>query len=144
MAVASPAVSQSIEVGGGIQLPEDGAIDVSDATGFIGVTEITLPTPGETYTGFLFEAGYTSSLVWGLWSTNRLELKRVVTGADIQVASGGPIGGTAFDFDMRIVAGYRITDALTAYGRFFQDQTPYWFGVTWKFFIEPERRLNRP
>ncbi len=131
--VSALASAQTFEVGGSFLLNEDEAIDVSDARAFVSVSGLDIPIPGNTYTGVTVEAGYSTAAIWSLWSMNRTENARVIAGADIRIARGGPEMGTDFDIAYRIVGGYRVTENLGVYAFFLEDSTPFSFAVGWKF-----------
>lgn len=130
---ASYASAQTFEAGGSVLVNDEDAIDVSDARLFVSVTGLGLPLPGEARTGFVVEAGYSTAVIWSLWSMNRTEMKRVIAGADVRIARGGPDLGTAFDVAFRIVGGYRVTENLGVYAYLLEENTPFAFAVGWKF-----------
>jgi hypothetical protein len=131
--LATLANAQTIEVGGGVLMNDEDAIDVSDARAFVSLTGMSIPVPGDTYTGVTVEAGYSTAMLWSLWSTNRTEIARVIAGADVQIARGGPELGSSFDVDMRLVAGYRVSEHIGVYAYMLESGTPFQFAVGWKF-----------
>lgn len=131
--VPAPASAQTFEAGASVLLNDDEAIDVSDARAFVSASGLDIPVPGNASTGVLVEVGYSTAVIWSLWSVNRTEMKRVIAGADVRIARGGPEMGTAFDVAFRIVGGYRVADHVAVYAYFLEDQTPFAFAVGWKF-----------
>ena len=144
------ASAQTFEVGGSLLVNDDQAVDVSAARAFVAITGLDIPVPGDTYTGVIAEAGWSTAtsveridntstgvrrggLVWSLWSMNRTEIAHVIAGADVRIARGGPVMGSDFDVAVRIVGGYRVTENLGVYAFFLEDQTPFSFAVGWKF-----------
>jgi hypothetical protein len=130
---AGLASAQTFEAGASLLVNDEDAVDVSDARAFVSVAGLGLPLPGEARTGFIVEAGYSSAVIWSVWSMNRTEMKRVIAGADVRIATGGPVTGSSFDVAFRIVGGYRVTDNLGIYTFFLEDQTPFSFAVGWRF-----------
>lgn len=134
---SSPVYAQEMkvayEVGAQAYVSEDEALDVADLRGWASLMGITLPLPGETVTGLLVEAGYTTRTVWSLWSTNETEIKRVIAGAHVRIADGTPSEGSELDIDFRVVAGYRFTKNLSFRAYFLQDETPVGFALGWRF-----------
>lgn len=121
------------EVGASYYYQEEAAVDLSDLRGWASVAGIELPLPGKMVTSAVAEAGYTTATVWSLWSSNETEVKNVIAGAHFQIARGGPARGHGFDFDMRLVAGYRFTKNLAFRMAFLEDQTPVMVSLGWRF-----------
>lgn len=121
------------EVGASYYFADEGAVDVSDVRGWASVIGIELPLPGETVSGLMLEAGYTTSTVWSAWSANETEINNVIAGGHMRIAKGGPVGESSFDFDFRIVAGYRLTENLGFRVYFLEDQTPVTVSLGWRF-----------
>jgi hypothetical protein len=128
-----PAVSALYEVGATLYNSKDEAVDVADLRGWVAVAGIALPLPGETVTGLMAEAGYTTRTVWSVWSMTETEIERVIAGAHMRIANGQPSEGSEFDFDFRVVGGYRFTKNLGLRVYFLQDDTPVGFSLGWKF-----------
>ena len=131
--LASVASAQTFELGANVLVNDDDAIDVSDVRGFVTMSGLDLPLPGDTVTGVTIEAGWSDSLIWSVWSMNRTEIAHVIAGVDVRIARGGPELGSDFDIAMRVVGGYRVTENLRVYAYLLEDNTPFSFAVGWQF-----------
>lgn len=132
LGAAGQARAQTYELGA-VALRGSEAVDIGDVRAFAAIGGLELPLPGATSTGLVAELGYTSGVVWSLWSQNRTEISGIIAGGDVRIARGGPIGGSRLDVAARLVAGYQVTENLSAVAYLLEDDTPFAFGVGWRF-----------
>lgn len=130
-ALHAQTINTTFEVGGGALFAEENQTFDTDALrASFQLAGVDLPF---VEAGVVVEAGYSGGFVYEVWEANETMKGNVIVGAHLRVYRGGPFVDDSFDFDRRIVAGYRFNDNLAGRVYFLEEDRPIAFNMAWRF-----------
>lgn len=106
---------------------EDEVIDPDNLRVVVAYEALDLPG---FKSGAAVELGYNDGVNAVVWNQNRREVgKGVVAGVDLKVYEDGK----GFEYDERVVAGYKFSEKITGYVYLLEDNRPVAFGATYSW-----------
>lgn len=119
--------------GGSLFAEEDETIDTSNLFGAV-QAEVMGFDFLNIDTGVAVEAGYDSTLTYSVWNMNRAPIAGpLYAGTDLKIMKRDALGATSSDFDVRVVAGYKVDKNIRLEIYTLEDERPISFALLYRF-----------